>query len=105
MGNLIIVDRKHKRANSDNDWVDPLGVDSARQEKARTISIPRGSVNPAYQVITSMGVKALLGRTAYCFNDRKEVVSGVIADVIPPYYLHLRNKGVFKLDDVISIGG
>ena len=105
MGNLIIVDRKLKRASTDRQWTDPLGVDDAKRDKARTIEIPKGSKNPAHQVMSTMGIKSLLGRRAFCFNDRKEVVSGVIADIIPPHYLHLRNKGVFRIDDVISIGG
>lgn len=105
MSNIIIVDRKHKRANFDNQWKDPFSLDEAKKEKARTISIPRGSKNPAYQVMETMGVKALLGRQAFCFNDKKEVISGIVADVIPPDYIHLRNKGVFTIDSVISIGG
>jgi hypothetical protein len=100
----IIVDRKHKRANSDNQWSDPLGVEQAKREKARTIEIPKDSINPAYQMISLMGVKSLLGLKAFCLNDRKEMISGIIVDIIPPFYISLRNKGVFKLDDVVSMG-
>ena len=105
MSNIIIIDRKNKRASLDNNWDDALGVDHAKREKARTINIPKDSKNPAHQVMTAMGVKALLGRKAFCFNSKQEMVSGIISDVIPPNYIHLRNKGVFKIDDVISIGG
>lgn len=105
MGNLIIIDRKAKRTNSDSNWIDPLGVSEAKANKSRTIEIPKDSANPVHQAIESMGVKALLGRVAYCLNDKKEMMSGVIVDVIPPYYLHLRHKGVAKFDDIISIGG
>ena len=101
----IIIDRKHKRANSDNNWTDPLGVEDAKKEKARTFEIPRGSKNPAHQVMASMGASALIGRRAWCFNSRQEVVSGVISGVYPPHYIHIKDKGVFKLDDVFSIGG
>lgn len=105
MSNLIIIDRKHKRANSDNTWTDALGVDDAKREKARTIEIPKGSKNPAHQVMATQGTKGLLGRKAWCFNSKQEVVTGFISQVLPPHFIHLKNKGVFKLDDVFSIGG
>lgn len=105
MPNLIIIDRKHKRKNSDEQWNDPLGTEEAKYNKARTIEIPKETKNPVYTAITSMGIKSLLGRIAYCLNDKKEILSGRIVDVIPPGYLHLKNKGVVKIDDCISLGG
>ena len=102
---MIIMDRKKKRANSDNQWVDPLGIEEAKRNKAITIEIPKGTKNPAYILMSSMGVKALLGRIAYCLDSKKELMTGRIVDIIPPGYLHLKNKGVVKIDDVISIGG
>jgi hypothetical protein len=99
------MDRKRKKANSDNQWNDPLGIEEVKNNKSRTIEIPKDSKNPAHILIASIGVKALIGRIAYCLNKKQEMVSGRIVDVIPPKYIHLKNKGVFTLDDVISIGG
>ena len=105
MANLIIVDRKHKRASSDSQWKDPLGVDEARREKARTIDIPSDSDNVIHKFIRTWGShKLLLGRKVHCITDKKEMLSGFIVDVIAPYYLSLRNKGVVKFSDVVSIG-
>ena len=102
---LIIIDRKKKRANSDNQWVDALGLEEARKEKARTIDIPSDSDNPIHKFIRTWGShKLLLGKKVFCLNDRKEMLSGFIVDVIAPYYLSLRNKGVVKFSDVISVG-
>ena len=101
---LIIVDRKHKRANSDNQWKDPLGVEDAKHEKARTIEVPNDSKNPVHEFIRKWGShKQLLGKKAFCLTDRKEMMWGYIIDVFPPFYLHLKNKGIAKFDDVISI--
>lgn len=102
---MIIIDRKKKRANFDNQWSDPLGIEEARKNKAVTIEIPKDSKNPAHLIMASFGAKSLIGKTAYCFNSKKDIVSGRIVDIIPPHFIHLRNKGVFKLDDIVSIGG
>ena len=100
----IIVDRKHKRKNFDNNWSDPLGVEEARREKARTIEVPLDSDNPVHKFIAMWGShKLLLGHKAHCITDRKEMMSGFIVDVIPPDYLHLKNKGVVRFKDVISL--
>ena len=104
MGNLIIIDRKSKRANADENWQDPLGIDHAKREKARTISIPNEDRRPIYNFLREHSVKELLNKRVFCMKDNKEVMSGIVQDIIPPDYVVLRNKGVAKLTDVISIG-
>ena len=104
MGNLIIVDRKKKKASFDNQFTDPLGVDEAKREKARTIDIPNDSTNPIHKFLRLWdSPKLLLGRCVHCLIDKKEVLSGYIVDVIPPFYLHLKDKGVVKFSDVVSM--
>lgn len=105
MSNLIIIDRKHKRANSDNNWDDALGVDAAKREKARTIEVPKDSMNPIHRFLREHSIKELIGRDVYCIKKNTDVLSGKIQDIIPPGYVLVRNKGVAKFDDVISIGG
>jgi hypothetical protein len=104
LSNLIIVDRKHKRKNFDNDWSDPFSLDETRKEKARTISIERGSSNAVHRYIEKWGHKAILGKRVFALNDRQEPISGYAVDVIPPDYIHLKNKGVVRFKDCISIG-
>ena len=105
MPNTIIIDRKRKRANSDNQWVDPLGIEQAKKEKLRTIDVPSDSDNPIHKFIRQWGShKLLLGRKVHCLTDRKEMLSGYVVDVIAPFYLLLKNKGIVKFSDVISIG-
>ena len=100
----IIIDRKHKRANFDNQWNDVFSLDNAKKEQARTIDVPNDSKNPVHEFIRKWGShKLLLNKTAFCITDRKEILSGRIVDVIPPYYLLLKNKGVATFDSVISI--
>lgn len=103
----IIVDRRKKRFHlgMDEQWNDPLGVDEAKKEKARTIEIPKGDKNPVYQVLSNMGISGLIGRTAYCLTDKQEMFNGVIQRIVPPDLLILRNKGVARIKDVISLGG
>ena len=101
----IIVDRKHKRANFDNQWADPFSVELAKKEQARTIDVPKDDKNPIYEFIRKWGShKLLLGKKVHCLTDRQTVLSGYIVDVIPPSYLLLKNKGVAKFSDVITIG-
>ena len=100
----IIVDRKHKRANFDNQWADPFSVELAKKEKARTIDIPNDSKNPVHEFIRKWGShKLLLNKTAFCMTDKQTILSGRIVDIIPPHYLLLKNKGVATFDSVISI--
>jgi len=104
MGNLIIIDRKAKRASSDNNWADPLGVETARQEKARTIEVPRDSVNPMYVFLRDHKPSELVGRKVFCLTDKQDTLSGYIQDIIPPNFVVIRSKGVARIKDVVSIG-
>ena len=102
---IIIVDRKHKKANSDNQWKDPLGIEEAKREKARTIEVPNDSDNPIYKFLRQWPLKCLLGKKVFCLTDRKMMISGHIKDVIPPDYLLLKNDGgMARFKDVVSIG-
>ena len=103
MSNLIIVDRKHKRANSDNNWDDPLSVEHAKREKARTIEIPKDSKLPIHEALRSIGVKGLLGRKVFCITEKMDVLSGNIQDIMPPDFIMIRNKGVARFKDCIAI--
>ena len=101
---LIIVDRKRKQRSFDDQWSDPFGIEEAKREKARTIDVPNDSVNPIHKFIRKWGShKLLLGKKVYCLTDQKTFLSGYIVDVIPPDYLLLRNKGIAKFEDVITL--
>lgn len=102
----IIIDRKKKRFKygMDLNWDDPLFIESAKCQKAITIDIPNDSRNPIHNYMRRWGHKALLGKRAFALKDTGEILSGFIVDIIPPYYISLKDKGVVKIDDVISIG-
>jgi hypothetical protein len=100
----IIIDRKHKRANFDDQWVDPMGIERARIEKARTIDIPNDSKEPIHRFLREHGLKALLKKKVYCVTDKKDFIVGFIQDIIPPDMIMIYNKGIARFKDVISIG-
>jgi hypothetical protein len=104
MSNLIIIDRKHKRRNNDDQFNDPLGVEEAQKNNRNTIPIPAGSKNPIHLFIEKYGShKMLYGKKCFALTDRKEIMSGYITKVIAPDMLYLKNKGVVKFSDCISL--
>ena len=100
----VVAELRNKPINWDKDWTDPLGIDEAKRNKANTIEIPNDSKNVIHEFLRKWGnVKLLYGKKAFCLTDRKEIMSGFIVKVIPPHYLLLKNKGLARFSDVISL--
>jgi len=108
MSNLIIIDRKKRRRYlmMDEQVNDPLGVDQAKHEKARTIEVPSDSDNPVHKFLREWKDHTfLLGHKAFCLNDKKDIMTGHIVKVIAPNWLVLKKKDAcVRFEDVISIG-
>ena len=80
---LIIVDRKHKRANSDDQWKDPLGVEVAQKSHENEIEVHMKD-NPIDKFLLEWpDAKCLLGKTAYALRHDDTVIAGRIVDVYP----------------------
>ena len=91
----IMIDRKHKRANFDNQWNDPLGVEAAQEKKKHEIQVDKSSTNPVDRFLLAYSdPKLLLGKKAYAVNkDASKFYYGPITDVHPRRLLFIKYKG------------
>lgn len=104
---IIIIDHKHKKANSDNQWVDPLGVEQAKRLKAHTLEVDPNSKNVVDRFICDNGAKALKGKKAYCMDDQDRMFEGWIMDCYVSRMLLIKIDGKnrpFEFSAIIAIG-
>ena len=111
MSNLIIVDRKRKRRNFDDQWTDPLGLEQSKIDKAREIVIDSKSQNPIDRFLSTWSdCKLLLGKEVWAKkSDNSCILSGRIVDVCPGRVLLVKNHDKenipIRFEDCVTLGG
>ena len=92
----IILDRKHKRKSSDDQWVDVLGVQQSRTAKLNELPIDKQGTNPIDKFLLTRSPKELLGYTIWAFGRDQHTVVGKVVDVYPARILLIKVNGKNK---------
>ena len=108
---VIIIDRKEKRKNFDNQWSDPLGVEDAKKEKARTINVDKDAKNPIDRFLCYHPLSELLGKKVWAVkSDRSRFFEGWVVDIYPSRHILIKEAGTkmnmpMEFDSVIAMEG
>jgi hypothetical protein len=105
---IIIIDHKRKRAHSDYDWTDAMGIDQAKDAKLHQIQVDPASDCLIDKFICKYGDhKFLMGKKIWAKKDKSNrVIEGFIRDVYPSRYLLVKWNGKnvpVKFENVFSI--
>ena len=104
----IIIDRKHKRANADNQWDDTFSFEQGKKEKFVTLEIEKGSDDIVDKFLMNNSLEALKGKMVYALKKGTDVmISGRVAKILVDRILLLRQgKRLIPVffNSVISIG-
>lgn len=108
MSNIIIIDHKSKRKNSDTDWTDALGLEEAKRNKANTIEISKDTTDTVERFLLEHSPNDLIGKKVWViFANGARMWEGWVVDVYASKHLLCKVNGENRPVDfkhVISIG-
>jgi len=108
----FIIDRKKKRYKygMDEQWNDPLGIEQAQKNKARTIEFYKNSDNLIDKFVCNgigTDAKSLIGKKIWAIkSDNSRIFEGYIVGVHPSRHIIIKVNGEnipIRFQDVISM--